>query len=464
MPLLPEGSDGNRPLLGLIGLAALLLVTTPARGDDWPQWQGPQHDGVWRETGILDKFPDGGPIVRWRTPISGGYAGPAVAGGRVYVTDRVLGDGSDNRANQFQRGNISGVERVLCLDNADGKMLWKHEYPCPYTVSYPAGPRTTPVIHDGKVYTLGAEGNLFCLEAETGKVEWSRELKKDYEMTISPVWGFSSNPLLDGKKLICLVGGAGTTVVAFDKDTGKELWRALNSSGSHGPGYGSPILIEAGGRRQLIVWHTEAVSSLDPETGRVFWEQPFRIQNGQTVPTPRQHGELLFVTGFYDGSMMLRLDRDRPAASVVWQRKGQSERNTDALHSVICTPFLEGGHIYGVCSYGQLRCLNADTGDRLWETFKATGAAGNGTDRWATAFIVKNSDRFFLFNEKGDLIISKLSPKGYEEISRAHILEPTNTAQRRDVVWSHPAFANQCVYARNDNEIVCVSLAANEIK
>jgi outer membrane protein assembly factor BamB len=207
-------------------------------------------------------------------------------------------------------------------------------------------PPSTPVVADGKVYTLGAEGHLFCLEAETGKVVWSHDFQQEYGIETA-VWGFSSNPLLDGQRLICMAGGDGTAVLAFDKDTGKEIWRALSTRGGHGPGYGSPIIAEAGGRRQLIIWHTEAVSSLDPETGGVFWEQPFRIQNGQTVPTPRQHGEQLFVTGFYDGSLMLRLDRDRPAASVAWQRKGQSERNTDALHSVICTPFLEDGHIYG---------------------------------------------------------------------------------------------------------------------
>ncbi|MCI0541156.1 MAG: PQQ-like beta-propeller repeat protein [Verrucomicrobiales bacterium] len=450
-----------RPRPWLLVLAVFTLAAAGSRGDDWPQWLGPQRDSVWRETGIVDKFPDGGPKVRWRTPIGGGYAGPAVAGGRVYVTDRILKSGGRDPANQFTRGQTPATERVLCLNEADGKVLWKHEYDCPYTISYPAGPRTTPVIADGKVYTLGSEGHLFCLDAGTGRVRWSHDLKKVCGIE-SAVWGFASNPLVEGKKLICMAGGEGTAVLAFDKDSGKEIWRALSATGSHGPGYGSPIIAEAGGRRQLIVWHTAAVSSLDPETGKVFWEQPFRIQNGQTVPTPRQQGELLFFTGFYDGSLMLRLDRDRPAASVVWQRKGRSERNTDALHSVICTPFLEEGHIYGVCAYGQLRRLKADTGDRLWETLQATGARGSSTDRWATAFIVKNGSRFFLFNEQGDLIIARLTPTGYEEISRAHLLEPTNTAQGRNVVWSHPAFANRSVYARNDKEIVCVSLAAKE--
>ena len=133
-------------------------------------------------------------------------------------------------------------------------------------------------------------------------------------------------------------------------------------------------------------------------------------------------------------------------------------RTTDGLHSIMPTPSIKDGHIYGVCSYGQLRCLKADTGERVWETLKAT--TGDKLERWANAFLVAQGDRFFLFNEKGDLIIARLTPKGYEEISRAHILEPTNTMPGRPVVWSHPAFANKCIYARNDKEIVCISLAA----
>src|SRR5206468_10140746 len=158
---------------------------------------------------------------------------------------------------------------------------------------------------------------------------------------------------------------------------------------------------------------------------------------------------------------MLRPEPGNAAPTVVWQAKGKSERNTEALHSIMPTPFIEDGYIYGICSYGQLRCLKADTGERVWETFAATG--GKET-RWANAFLIKNGDRFFLANEKGDLIIAKLSPKGYEEISRAHLLEPTNTAAGREVVWSHPAFANRHVYARNDKEIICADLAESQLE
>lgn len=449
-------------------LAVAILTLVPASGllwcswaaaDDWPQWLGPQRDAVWRETGIVDKFPPGGPPVRWRTAIEAGYSGPAVVGNRVYVTDRTLNRGKSNPANPFQRGTIPGTERVHCLDNATGKIVWTHEYECNYTVSYPAGPRTTPIVAGGKVYTLGTEGDLLCLDAQNGTVVWSRQLKKDYDVK-SPVWGFSASPLLDGDRLICLVGGEGSVAVAFHKDTGKEIWRALSANE---PGYSPPIIVDAGGTRQLIIWHPESINGLNPATGEVYWTEPFEVRSGLTAPMPRALGDRLFVTSFYNGPRMLKLEQTRPAATLFWKGNSNSERKTDKLHAIIATPFLEEGHIYGVGSYGQLRCLSIATGERIWEDLSATGSTGDvrkHTNRWANAFLVKNGDRFFLANEKGDLIIARLSPERYEEISRAHVIEPTNPMAGRDVVWSHPAFANRCAYLRNDKEIVCVDLSA----
>jgi hypothetical protein len=169
---------------------------------------------------------------------------------------------------------------------------------------------------------------------------------------------------------------------------------------------------------------------------------------------------MLFVTAFYEGPLMLKLNgAEKP--DILWRGKGRGEQpdQTEGLHSIMPTPFIQAGHIYGVCSYGELRCLKANTGERVWSTHAAT--TGRSV-RWGNAFLVQHEDRFFLFNEKGDLIIARLTPKGYDEISRAHILEPTNTMPGRAVVWSHPAFANRSIYARNDREIVCVSLAAKE--
>ncbi len=444
----------TRLQLALISGCCLLTLST-LHSDDWPQWLGPQRDAVWRETGIIEKFPASGLKSRWRAPIGGGYSGPAVAKGRVYVMDRQLAKGANNPPNAFARGEIPGIERVLCLNDADGKILWQHEYDCAYTVSYAAGPRVTPSVHDGKVYALGAEGNLVCLDAENGAALWSRDFKKDFAIK-TPLWGFAGHPLVDGKKLICLAGGDGSVAVAFDKDTGKELWRALSAKE---PGYAPPMIYEFAGKRQLILWHPEAVNSLDPDTGKVFWSYPLTpsVRSGMAIPSPRKAGDLLFLTSFYNGSLMLRIDSDQP--SLVWQSKKVSEMDTDGLHSVMATPLVENGYIYSPCSYGQFRCLKMETGERLWETFAPTSGK---SARWGNAFIVKNGDRCFLFSETGDLIIAKLSPEKYEELSRAHLLDPVNHDPGRPVVWSHPAFANRCVYARNDQEVVSVSLAAED--
>jgi outer membrane protein assembly factor BamB len=446
-------------------VSMLLVLATPAaalRADDWPQWLGPQRDGVWRESGLVDKFPAGGPKVRWRTPIGEGYAGPAVSQGRVVITDRVRPKGVDNPENPFGKSRVEGSERVLCLDEATGKVLWKHEYECPYQISYAAGPRTTPVIAGGKVYTLGAMGHLYCFDLGSGDVLWQHHLPTMYSFDV-PVWGLAGHPLVDGNQLICLVGGKGSVAVAFDKDTGKEVWKALSASE---PGYAPPMIYEIDGVRQLIVWHPESVNSLNPETGAVYWSQRYgmkrTIKAGLTIPTPRLAGDRLFFTAFYDGPLMLKVNGKEPP-EVLWRGKGRGEQPemTDGLHSIMSTPVLKDGHIYGVCSYGELRGLDAATGERLWSTHAAT--TGEST-RWGHAFLVQlgNTDRYLLFNERGALILAELTPKGYREISRANILEPTNTMagpRGRRVIWSHPAFANRSVYARNDREIICVSLA-----
>jgi outer membrane protein assembly factor BamB len=438
------------------------LLANVSRADDWPGWLGPKRDGVWREDGLVEKFPPTGPKLRWRTPIGAGYSGPAVAGGKVYITDRVLAQGASNPKNPFtNRSRVEGKERVLCLDEASGQILWEYSYDCPYQVSYGSGPRTTPVVAGGKVYTLGAMGDLLCLDANKGVVLWSANFPSDFGADV-PLWGFSAHPLVDGDRLICLAGGKDHVTVAFHKDTGKVLWHALSG---REPGYAPPMIYQIDGKRQLIIWHPESINSLNPETGDVYWSHPFPgrggLKAGLSISTPRLLGDRLFFTAFYDGSIMLKLNGTESPA-VAWRSKGRSERptDTDALHSIIATPVVKDGHIYGVCSYGELRCLDADTGERLWATHEPT----TGKElRWGNAFLVPHLDRFILFNELGDLILARLTPKGYEEMSRANILEPTNTmappAGRR-VIWSHPAFANRSVYARNDREIACVSLAA----
>jgi outer membrane protein assembly factor BamB len=454
-------------------LAALLLLASTASADDWPQWMGPNRDGVWREPGIVEKFPEGGPKKLWEVKVGRGYAGPAVAGGKVYVTDHVLDAEQPTPKSGFDKVEQKGGERVVCLDAATGKQLWEHSYPSNYRIAYSAGTRCTPTVDGDRVYALGAMGDLLCLDANSGKVHWSKNFPKDFGANV-PVWGFAAHPLVDGDKLICLVGGSeGRLVMAFDKATGAEKWRALSHEASDF-GYCPPVIYEIGGKRQLIVWHPAALVGLDPETGKKLWDVPFAVKAALTAPMPRREGDKLFVTSFYNGSMLVRVTD--AGAEAVWRSKakGEAPNLTTDLSSIMPTPVVKDGHVYGVCSYGQLRCIELATGRRVWETMQATrgpltpqrirdnpepSVVQPWAERWANAFLVENAGRYFLFNEQGELIIARLSPKGYEEIDRAQLLQPTNKMAGRPVVWSHPAFAGKCVFVRNDEKLVCYSLA-----
>lgn len=426
-------------------LILLAAVAVPARADDWPQWMGPRRDNVWREEGIVDEFPADGPRVLWRAPLAGGYAGPAVAAGRVFITDYVTD--ADVKVANFERKTSTGTERVLCLDEATGTILWKHEYPVTYTIAYPAGPRCTPTVDGDRVYTLGAEGDLFCFDAPTGKILWSRDLKKDYA-TKAALWGWASHPLVDGGKLICIAGTDTAHAVALDTQTGKEIWRTGKAPEQ---GYVPPSIIEAAGVRQLVLVKPDGVYAVVPETGKLLWETAYNADNGSIIMTPVRVGDHLYVGGYQNKNLLLKLKADMPGVEVVWRNKPKQ-----GISAVNVQPFAADGLVYGFHENGELRAMRIPEGDFAWRGGGPLGARPQGS---GTAFITRHGDRFFLFTEAGDLVIAKLTPAGYEEIGRTHLLEPTNVAFGRPVVWCAPAYANRSIIVRNDTEIIRVSLA-----
>ncbi len=430
---------------GIFALFVILMLTSSLVADDWNQWQGLNRDGIWNESGTLTKFPTGGPQVLWRAPIANGYAGPAVANGKVFVADYVVNAGDDT-PNPGKKSELTGTERIQCLDAKTGKQIWIHEYDCDYKLSYPNGPRATPAVDGDCVYTLGAEGNLCCLNVENGSVVWSRELKKEYNMELAPHWGFAAHPLVDGDTLYCVVGGENSVAVAYDKTTGVEKWRALSAKS---PGYCPPTMIDAGGTKQLLIWHPESLNSLNPETGEVYWSFKMKPAYEMSIIAPIHHGDYLYATALMGSSILVKLDPDKPAATEVWRGNG--------VHPDHNPPLIVDGHIYGVDDRGQLRCFELESGKRIWESL-ATAPNGRPANA-ATGFIVKNQDHYYLTTETGELIVARMSPNGFEELDRAQILEPTSSSSNRQVVWSHPAYANQCIFARNDKEIVCISLA-----
>ena len=447
--------------IGLLPHGTATLLAQSARGaaaspgvEDWPEVGGKGRLNVWNETGILETFPKDGLKVLWRTPVRSGYTGPAVSNGRVFLLDWQV------------TKQPFGTERALAFDETTGQLLWTQEWQADYRgISWPNGPRATPTVDGDRVYVAGADGKLFCLDVKSGAIQWQKDYVKDYgadRRKWAFDWGFASAPLVDGGLLIALVDGRpDAKVVAFDKMTGRELWRALTVD--EDLGVAQPVIITAGGTRQLIIWYPGAVASLNPETGAVLWKQPYKVGGSMTVALPVRHESQLFFTTFYDGPLMLTLDEKKPGATVLWKGKSDSEIQTDGLHAVIATPVIIGDYIYGICSYGQFRCLKASTGERIWETQAVTKERA----RWASGVIVRHGDRLFINNDRGELIIVKPDPKGYQEISRTQLIKPTSEPQnRRELVyvnWMQPAYANRHIYARKDEELICASLAADGV-
>ena len=441
----------------LAASVTIVFATVGLYAEDWPQWRGVDRDGNWIDTGIVEQFPDTGLKVIWRVSTGGGFAGPAVASGRVFVLDYEETPGSRT---------MDGTERLLALDEETGAVLWSQKWPAAYrniSWKFANGPRTPPTVDGNRVYVLGAAGMLSCLNTETGEIIWQLDTGTEYGTTV-PVYGISNAPLVEGDLLIAVVGGyPDAKIVAFDKITGQEAWRALEMTSE--AGYSSPIVINAGGARQLILWHPTALTSLNPETGEIYWEQEFVLDNGMAITTPVRSGQYLSVSHFRNGSMMMALNSDRPAARMLWKGQSRSElpHLTDGLHSIISTPIIIGDYLYGVGSYGELRAIDATNGERLWQS-----DAMNAQDRFGTAYFVRNGDRYFVTNDTGELIIARFTPDGYEEIDRTPLLEPTLRTRGgasgrwndRTVLWAHPAFANRHIVVRNDREIVRVSLAA----
>ena len=422
--------------LAFIMLIALAGTTGSVCADDWPQFRGPNRDGVWSETGIMQTFPPEGLQVRWRAPVGRGLSSPVVAEGRVYLLD------SEPRKPKAR-------ERVHCWDEKTGQSLWTYlhdeSYPeWAFTGGEPM-PNSTPVIEAGKMSVIGSTGHLLCLDAAKGVVLWEKKLSADYGL--KQLWGNTPSLLIDGNLLILVVEGTPKAwVLALDKSSGKEAWRAIDDKQSYKRTYSSPIVINAGGQRQLITWTPNAVASLNPATGQTWWQEEMTTTEYQAVAALVIHEDLLLISG-----LMFQLDPGKPAASVLWPgKKPMSKR----VFSNTCIPLILDDHVYAGTMNGELVCLEARTGKQIWETDKLTSKI-----QGASLHLTPNGDSVLIFTDEGNLIRARLSPNGYEELSRVHLIEPTHPFVSRKVVWPPPAYANRHIFVRNDEELICASLA-----
>jgi outer membrane protein assembly factor BamB len=421
-----------------IGAIVALGLAAVARAEDWPQWRGPHRDSSWHETGLLDSFPPEGLKVRWRVPIGTGFSSPCVVQGRVYLTYSIV-------------THTAAHEHVLCVDAASSKKIWAHTYPVQYPEwgadpSHPFGPAATPVVADGKVYTLGRLSNLICLDAITGRVIWHNDLPKQYGTT-EDLRGFNCSPVIEGNRLIMAVAKSPQScIIAFDKDSGSQLWESLDEI----PSDSSPIVITAAGRRQLIVWAYKTVAALDPATGEILWRQPVNTGGTYAVATPVWKDDRLLL-----GGLMLQLASDKPGASILWPAE---PRPSGVLVSYTSSGLIQDGLVFCPTYKGQLRCLDAATGKQRWQVEKITEPSSGASIHLTAAPCI---DRVFLYTDRGDLILSQLTADSYREISRTHLMEPTSDLGGRKMAWSPLTFANRCVFGRNDKELICASLASD---
>jgi outer membrane protein assembly factor BamB len=444
-------SMGRSGLATLAAGMAVLVNHGSLAENSWPQWLGEGRDAI-LDGPVLEVDLEANPLIlEWESGLGGGYAGPAIAGNLVLVTDWKPTSREDVPGDPFQRGRIPGRESLYCFNLETGAENWKTSWEAEYSISYPAGPRCTPLFSEGIVYALGSEGHLVAVDSGDGRILWKKNFRTEMGAT-TPEWGFAGHPLAWKDLVICVTGGSeGRGVAAFDRHSGEVRWSSMTLG--H-PGYCPPTIIHRHGKEELLIWSGVGIHGLDPATGTVQWSIDWELRFGLAVATPRQVGDRLFFTSFYNGSLLLSLEPEGDPR-VVWKTVKPSEKDTVYLHSIMSTPMIDGDYVYGVCSYGQLRCLRIDDGERIWESMAAT--TGGPEERWANAFIIRNgtgSHRYFLFNESGDLIDCRLTPGGFEELGRMNLVRPDGSdMRRRPIVWSHPALTDKHLAVRNDSMI-----------
>lgn len=444
-------------VFGLPSAAAFFFLVglSSALADDWTQWRGKDRLAVWHETGIMERFPGQGLRPVWKVEIGSGYSGPVVSNGKIVTLD------------YFRKPETEiaeALERLICLDEKTGQLLWEDQWETHYRDvmgSYRTGPRATPTIDSGRVYSLGAVGHIRCNDLDTGELIWSRDCREEYVLLV-PTFGTSIAPIVDGNLVICAPGGRDTDQLrAYNKLTGEEVWSACPAT--YELGYAQFAIYEHAGVRQLIYWDPKFLRGLNPQTGEVYWQVPMVCKSAMCIATPVKSRSKLLVSSFYDGSMLVALDDSQPAAEMVWHVKGTGERphQTFGLHSVITTPIIQGDFFYGTCSYGEFRGLRLKDSERVWENKELTRQG-----RWGSAFLVSHGDKYFMTNDVGELLMVRFSPDGPDVIDRTQLIEPDTESgygvrrfANSIVNWCHPAYANKHIIIRNDHSIMRVSLA-----
>lgn len=420
------------PLVALVALAVGVAVTSRLHAyPEWSQWRGPARDGKSLEKGLLKSWPEGGPPLAWKSDGLGrGYASVSVAGGRIFT----MGDFDDG---QF----------VVALDEKKGHRLWRTKIGPSWDDEY-MGPRATPTVDGRRVYAMSTEGVVVCLDAASGDVRWRRRLAAEYGGSMMKVsggldWKFSESPLVDGERVVVTPGARDAALVAFDKKTGEEIWRAaipdLGERGSDGAGYSSAVISEGGGVRHYVQLLGRGLVGIEAETGRFLWGYNRVANKVANIPTPIARGDYVFAAnGYSTGAVLLELVRrgDRLEAREVYFL------GADVLENHHGGLVLDGGYVYTATGQGQGLpvCLELETGRIAWGPAKN---AGRGS-----AAIAYADGRLYFRYQDGRMILAEATPEGYREHGSFHI-----PGARRES-WPHPVIAGGRLYLREQDSLL----------
>ena len=402
-----------------IALALIVVATAGARvaAQDWPQFLGPGRDGRYTGPPLAESWPGGGPPRLWSRPVGAGFAGPAVAGGRVILFHR-----------------LGGREVVEALDAATGDAVWRYDYATSYRddFGFDEGPRSVPVVHEGRVYTFGAQGQLHAVDLETGAGVWQVDTHARYGVR-KGFFGAAGSPLVEDGRVIANVGGRRGGIVAFDAATGDELWTAT----THEASYSSPAAGTFAGRRLALVFTRTGLVGLDPASGEVLFENRWRSRLGASVnaATPLVVGDRVFISASYGtGAALLRVDGGTLAEE--WS-------GDDSMTNHYATAVIHDGVVYGYHGRQEyspsLRAVDLRSGAVHWSE-----------DRFGAGTVTLAGGLLVVMRESGELMLAEATPEAFRPLARARIL--------RGVVRAYPALAEGRLYVRNTDTLVAVDL------
>jgi outer membrane protein assembly factor BamB len=406
----------------LTSLTVLLLFSGLATAGDWPQWLGPFRDGSSKEKVAPWKE---APKVLWRHPTGEGNGAPVVAAGKVYF---------------FAKVKDKEEEEVTCLDAKTGKHVWRTAYPRGSIVTlFGAGPRSTPVVADGRIITYGITGLLTCFDAEKGTQTWQVDTRKEYSPA-KLAFGAACSPLLAGRNVLVNVGGEGASVVAFDSATGAVAWKSQDDPAS----YSSPIHIRQGAADEVVFLTGKRLLGLNPAEGSLFWEFPLVDKLFESSTTPQRMGDILVASSITYGSIGLKLETQdgKPAVKQAWK---------DArLTCYFSTPVAVGkDHMYMVTGSdplafkheATLRCVETTTGKEVWSK--------TPVGEYHASLLRTGDDKLLFLDDGGNLMLLEPNTKEYKELARSKVCGKT---------WAHPALADGRLYVRDEKELICLQL------